>query len=114
TEAKVVMDVPKTVFIPQPNVTSSVLKLQKRAEPLVKVYDEELFFSIVQAGFAHRRKTLRNNLVTHYKNTYEKEFVEQVLKEAEIDGKRRGESLTIQEFAQLSNTFYHYLNQTSH
>lgn len=111
TDAKVVMDVPKTVFMPQPNVTSSVLKLVKRDQPLVEVNDEKLFFSIVQASFAHRRKTLRNNLVTHYKNTYEKEVIQQILSNAEIDGQRRGESLTIQEFAQLSNKFFKYINK---
>lgn len=106
TEAKVVMDVPKTVFIPQPNVISSVLKLVKREQPLVEVPDEDLFFTIVQASFAHRRKTLRNNLITHFKKTYEKAFIEEILLAAAIDGSRRGESLTIQEFANITHQFY--------
>lgn len=106
TEAKVVMDVPKTVFIPQPNVISSILKLVKRDRPLVDVKNEDLFFEIVQASFAHRRKTIRNNLMSYYKKMYEKELIENILTDAQIDGSRRGESLTIQEFAQLTNTFY--------
>lgn len=106
TEAKVVMDVPKTVFIPQPNVISSILKLVKRDRPLVDVKNEDLFFEIVQASFAHRRKTIRNNLMSYYKKMYEKELIENILTNAQIDGSRRGESLTIQEFAQLTNTFY--------
>lgn len=106
TEAKVVMDVPKTVFIPQPNVISSILKLVKRDRPLVDVKNEDLFFEIVQASFAHRRKTIRNNLMSYYKKMYEKELIEDILTNAQIDGSRRGESLTIQEFAQLTNTFY--------
>lgn len=105
TEAKVVMDVPKTVFIPQPNVISSILKLVKRDRPLVDVKNEDLFFEIVQASFAHRRKTIRNNLMSYYKKLYEKELIEDILTDAQIDGSRRGESLTIQEFAQLTNTF---------
>lgn len=106
TEAKVVMDVPKTVFIPQPNVISSVLKLVKRKRPLVYVKNEDLFFEIVQASFQHRRKTIRNNLTTYFKNTYTKESIEEILQDVNIDGSRRGESLTIQEFADLANCFY--------
>lgn len=105
TEAQVVMEVPKTVFIPQPNVTSSVLKLVRRKEPLVKVANEEQFFTIVQASFAHRRKTIRNNLVSFFKQTYDKGEINEFLSSAQIDGSRRGESLSIHEFAALSNAF---------
>ncbi len=103
TEARIVMDVPKTVFIPQPNVISSVLQLEKRDQPLVEVSNEPLFFSIVKASFRHRRKTLRNNLVSYLKDSCTSDEINQVLQSAQIDGKRRGESLTIQEFAQLAN-----------
>src|SRR5690625_2497722 len=103
--AKVVMDVPKTVFIPQPNVTSSVLHLEIRERPVVDVENEKLFFQIVQASFSHRRKTIRNNLLRFYKENYGKEEIDEFLNKAEIDGSRRGESLSIQEFANLSNTF---------
>src|SRR5699024_1430905 len=72
SEAAVVMDVPKTVFVPQPNVVSSVLHLRIRKKPLVHVVDETLFFEIVQASFVHRRKTLRNNLVTNMNGRYTK------------------------------------------
>lgn len=105
TEAEVVMTVPKTVFMPQPNVDSAILKLTMRKEPPVEVYDEDFFFTIVKASFAQRRKTLLNNLKSYFKNEYEKDLIEDVLKEADIDGKRRGESLDIVEFARLSNTF---------
>lgn len=105
TMAEVIMDVPKTVFIPQPNVTSSVLRLVKREKPLVDVLDEAQFFEIVQASFMHRRKTIRNNLSTHFKQTYDKNEIDAILSEAKIDGTRRGESLSIQEFATLANTF---------
>lgn len=105
TDAKVVMDVPKTVFTPQPNVISSVLRLEKRQEPLVQVVNEEQFFSIVRASFMHRRKTLRNNLRSYFKQIYDKKEIDNYLEKAQIDGTRRGESLTIQEFATLANTF---------
>lgn len=108
TEASLVMDVPKTVFMPQPNVISSVLKLVRREKPLVDVVDEGQFFDLVQASFKHRRKTLRNNLHTHYKGQYDKSVLDEVLQEANIDGTRRGESLSIEEFALLANTFYHF------
>lgn len=105
TEAHIVMDVPKTVFIPQPNVTSSVLQLVKRDSPLVQVTDEQLFFFIVQASFRHRRKTLRNNLISSFKDKYPVDRITNVLERTEIDGGRRGESLDIQEFARLANQF---------
>lgn len=105
TEAHIVMDVPKTVFIPQPNVTSSVLQLVKRDSPLVQVTDEQLFFFIVQASFRHRRKTLRNNLISSFKDKYPVDRITNVLERTEIDGGRRGESLAIQEFARLANQF---------
>src|SRR5699024_8494125 len=60
TMTELIMDVPKTAFMPQPKVTSSVLKLVKRNVPPVSVMDESLFFKIVQASFAHRRKNIKN------------------------------------------------------
>ena len=111
TKAKVVMDVPKTVFMPQPNVISSVLTLERRSEPLVHVTDELFFFEVVQAGFAHRRKTIRNNLLTHFKKRLEKEVVLQSLRHASIDESRRAESLSIEEFAQLANELYEQMNK---
>lgn len=106
TQAELVMDVPKTVFMPQPNVISSVLKLSVRKEPLVMVKDETAFFKLVRASFKHRRKTLRNNLVSYFTGEFDKEQINQCLEEAQIDGTRRGESLSIEEFALLANTFY--------
>lgn len=104
TEARVVMNVPKQVFMPQPNVDSSILQLVIREEPPVQVNDEEFFFELIQASFAQRRKTLRNNLNRFLQNRLEKQEVESVLEEAGIDGNRRGETLTMEEFATLSNT----------
>lgn len=106
TTASVVMHVPKTVFMPQPNVDSSVLKLTIRESPPVDVHDEGFFFTVVQAVFAQRRKTLRNNLIRHFQMSLAKEKINERLEVSGIDGTRRGESLTMEEFAHLANTFY--------
>jgi 16S rRNA (adenine1518-N6/adenine1519-N6)-dimethyltransferase len=95
--------VPKTVFVPQPNVDSSVISLMLREEPPVEVKDEEFFFEVVRASFAQRRKTLFNNLQNNLLSKEQKTEIEQVLQEIDVDGKRRGETLTIEEFAKLSN-----------
>lgn len=103
TEAQVLFTVPKTAFIPQPNVTSSVLTLIKRPTPLVKVVDETHFFKIVRACFQHRRKTILNNLVQH-DSLLDKKQIEGLLEQIGISPNRRAESLTIEEFALVSNT----------
>ena len=56
------MTVPRTVFVPQPNVDSAIIRLLKRPKPVVEVTDETFFFEVVRASFAQRRKTLMNNL----------------------------------------------------
>jgi len=106
TNAKLMMSVPKTVFMPQPNVDSAILKLTLRDQPPVEVMNEDYFFEVVRASFVHRRKTLRNNLLSYFKSRYTKEQILAGLERSGIDEKRRGESLNMEEFAQLSNTFY--------
>ncbi|RFA35882.1 16S rRNA (adenine(1518)-N(6)/adenine(1519)-N(6))-dimethyltransferase [Virgibacillus dokdonensis] len=105
TEAEVVMQVPKRAFMPQPNVDSSILRLVRRTKSPVNVVDEHFFFSLIQASFAQRRKTLRNNLTNYFKDKLTKEEVGLILQQIGIDGGRRGESLTMEEFALLANTF---------
>lgn len=110
TEAETVMTVPRTVFIPQPNVDSAVIRLIKRKQPPVKVEDEAFFFQVVRASFAQRRKTILNNLVNNLPNGKAmKEQIERVLTETDIDPRRRGETLTMEEFAALSNALQHVL-----
>ncbi|MGI8317338.1 16S rRNA (adenine(1518)-N(6)/adenine(1519)-N(6))-dimethyltransferase RsmA [Halobacillus mangrovi] len=106
TEANVSMNVPKTVFMPQPNVDSSVLHLEMRSSPPVEVKDEEFFFDLVKASFGQRRKTLMNNLARHFKGKMDKEELREKLDSVDIDPKRRGESLTMQEFAKLADCLY--------
>lgn len=105
TDPEIVMEVPPNVFMPQPNVSSAVLQLHVRKEPPVEVVDEEKFFALVRACFAHRRKTLRNNLIHFYKNKLAASTIDHFLKRAGIEGSRRGESLTLEEFASLANPF---------
>lgn len=106
TEAQVVMNVPKTVFMPQPNVDSSVLHLKMRPQPPVLLDDEDFFFDVVKATFGQRRKTLMNNLARHFKGKMNKEELQKHLDQIGIDPKRRGESLSMQEFADLANVLY--------
>ncbi|QUX19834.1 16S rRNA (adenine(1518)-N(6)/adenine(1519)-N(6))-dimethyltransferase RsmA [Staphylococcus haemolyticus] len=102
TETSKVLTVPKTVFMPPPNVDSIVVKLMQRETPLVSVDDEETFFKLAKAAFAQRRKTIYNNYQNFFKD--EKKHKESILKWLEqtgIDPKRRGETLSIQDFARL-------------
>ncbi|WP_261134717.1 16S rRNA (adenine(1518)-N(6)/adenine(1519)-N(6))-dimethyltransferase RsmA [Bacillus sp. Marseille-Q3570] len=101
--AKSEVRVPKTVFVPQPNVDSSVISLTLREQAPVHVEDENFFFEVVRSSFAQRRKTLLNNLQNNLFSKEQKSMIEEVLQETGIDGKRRGETLSIEEFAHLSN-----------
>lgn len=94
--------VPHTVFIPQPNVESAVIRLRVRPEPPVRVPDEEHFFEVVQAAFAQRRKTIANNLKSRFFTKENKDALEPLLQSAGIEPSRRGETLSIGEFARLS------------
>lgn len=106
SEPKLVCIVPHTVFIPQPNVASAVIRLAVREEPPVSVEDEGFFFEVVQASFAQRRKTIANNLKSRFFPGEGRERLEQLLQEAGIEPSRRGETLSIEEYAKLSNVLY--------
>lgn len=99
-DAKIIRLVPPSCFIPSPKVESIVIRLDKLEKPRVKVDDEKLFFSIIKQSFNMRRKTLWNGT----KNLgLDKAIQEQAFAEAGIDPGRRGETLSIQEFANLAN-----------
>lgn len=101
-EAQIAFIVPRQVFIPQPNVDSSILKLKRRTEPLVKVDNTVAFESFVQKAFIHRRKTLWNNLKSAYVNeAFSQDQLRAIFEETQIEPGRRGEALTIQEFARM-------------
>ncbi|OPY09537.1 MAG: Ribosomal RNA small subunit methyltransferase A [Syntrophaceae bacterium PtaB.Bin038] len=102
TEARLEMRVPASCFVPRPDVESRVIRLDMRREPLCGVDDPALFRDVVRSCFARRRKTLLNNL-RQSSLPVRPEAVPAVLEELGIDGTRRAETLTVLEFAALSN-----------
>ena len=102
TEPDIVLDVPPKSFLPAPAVTSSVIRCVLRDKPPVDVIDEKLFFRVVKAGFAQRRKTFANTMKT---TGLSKDRIEELLAKAHIDGQRRGETFTLQEFADVANAW---------
>ena len=102
TEPDIVLDVPPKSFLPAPAVTSSVIRCVLRDKPPVDVIDEKLFFRVVKAGFAQRRKTFANTMKT---TGLTKDRIEELLAKANIDGQRRGETFTLQEFADVANAW---------
>ena len=103
SQAEIVTIVPPTVFIPRPDVDSAVVKLTTLAKPAVDVRSEEMFFKTVRAAFQQRRKTLRNALSNSAELRLPRDAVEVALANAQIDPGLRGERLSIEEFAHLSD-----------
>ena len=102
TETEIAFIVPPTSFIPAPAVDSAVIVCKRREKPPVEVCDEGLFFRVVKAAFSLRRKMLSNSL----KNMgIKSEQVAQWLELAGVDGKRRAETLSLEDFAKLTNSF---------
>ena len=102
TEPKIAFIVPPTSFIPAPVVESAVIVCKRREKPPVEVCDEGLFFRVVKAAFSLRRKMLSNSL----KNMgIKSEQVAKWLELAGVDGKRRAETLSLEDFAKLTNSF---------
>ena len=102
--AKVAFIVPRTVFVPAPNVDSAILKMVRRPEPAVAVEDESFFFKISKASFTHRRKTLWNNLTGYFGKTEEvKDKLTKALDQAGLSPSVRGEDLSLEEFASLAD-----------
>lgn len=103
SEPELVCIVPHTVFIPQPNVESAVIKLKVREKPPVEVKDEKFFFEVIHASFAQRRKTIANNLKSRFFTKENRDQLEPMLEAAGIEPTRRGETLSIEEYARLSD-----------
>lgn len=100
-DTEIVAKAPRHMFVPQPNVDSIVICLHVRSERKYKVDNEDIFFKTVKASFGQRRKTLLNSLGGLGFLT--KDQIKEALQAANIDAKRRGETLSIDEFANLSN-----------
>jgi len=102
-DIEIVMKVSRNVFYPIPDVDSELIKLTVRESPAVAVSDECLFFAVVRAAFGKRRKTLLNALSSSDQLGWGRDRAEKALALAGIDSGRRGETLTLGEFAAISN-----------
>ena len=95
--------VPATVFYPKPKVNSMIIRLDIMEKPRIKVDDEKVFFEIVRASFQQRRKRIINSLANYFQGKIDKVEIENILEKTGIDKSLRGETLTLEEFAKLSN-----------
>lgn len=102
-EPEVVARVPPNCFIPRPNVGSAVIRLTRHEKPAVHVEDERKMFSLIRASFGQRRKTLVNSLANAQELGISKERAAAALEEMRLPAMIRGEALTLEQFAELSN-----------
>ena len=102
TDAEILFDVPPSCFIPQPKVTSSVIRLKKREKHPCSVRDEALMFKVIRAAFNMRRKTLVNALAAAF-GDLSKDDIEEILIKCALDTKVRGEVLDIGSFAKIAD-----------
>lgn len=108
-KAEIVVGVPAKSFYPPPQVDSALIKLSMRDSPKADVEDKDLFSKVVRGAFQHRRKTLRNSLAASPVPLSKKELTA-ILEELQIDQMRRGETLTVAEFAELTNRIGFYID----
>ena len=101
-EPEILFDVPPSCFIPQPKVTSAVITLRTRKEPPCPIRDEKLFFKVVKASFAMRRKTLVNGLAAAF-GEFSKEQLKEILTSCGLPETVRGETLDIPQFAAIAD-----------
>ena len=106
---KIVVNVPPSCFMPQPKVGSAVIRLTRHEQPPVEVEDEKLLFQIIRASFNQRRKTLANGLNNFPELHLSKEVIQQCIEELGVPLTIRGEALSLEQFAQLSNIIRKYL-----
>ena len=102
---EIVANVPPNCFMPRPKVGSAVIRLTRHQNPPVKAKDEKLMFRIIRASFNQRRKTLANGLKNSQELNYAKEQVEAAITECGLPLNIRGETLTLEQFAKLSDIF---------
>ncbi len=104
---EIVANVPPNCFMPRPKVGSAVIRLTCHEEPPVQVEDENLMFRIIRASFNQRRKTLVNGLNNSPEISLPKEVIAEAIAEMELSPSIRGEALSLEQFAQLSNIIRH-------
>ena len=100
---EIVVNVPPSCFMPQPKVGSAVIRLTRHPQPPVDVENEKLMFQIIRASFNQRRKTLANGLNNFPGLNLSKEAIQQCIEELGVPATIRGEALSLEQFAQLSN-----------
>lgn len=111
TDAKTVQNVPKAVFMPAPNVDSIIVEMKTRKEPKVTVDDEEKFFKLTRGAFVQRRKTILNNYLALFEDgKAHKLEINELLNDAGIEPRRRGESLSIEDFAAIYRKLNNFPN----
>lgn len=104
-KAKIVANVPPNCFMPRPKVGSAVIRLTRHAAPLVHTEDEALMFRIIRASFNQRRKTLANGIANAGILPLTKEQIQEGINKLGVSANIRGEKLTLEQFAKLSNIF---------
>ena len=107
-EPYIVANVPPNCFMPRPKVGSAVIRLTCHEQPPVEVKDERLMFDIIRASFNQRRKTLANGLNNSDKLSFSKEEITEAIESLGKGSSVRGEALTLEEFAELSNYLWKY------
>jgi 16S rRNA (adenine1518-N6/adenine1519-N6)-dimethyltransferase len=103
---EVVVQVPPSCFMPQPKVGSAVIRLTRHAVPPVRVKDEKLLFQVIRASFNQRRKTLSNGLSNFPELGLSKEQATECITSLGVPATIRGEALTLEQFAELSDRIY--------
>ena len=106
---EIVLNVPPSCFMPQPKVGSAVIRLERHAEPPVDVENEALMFQLIRASFNQRRKTLANGLNNFQGLHLDKETIQKCIEELGVSATIRGEALSLEQFAKLSNIVGKYL-----
>ena len=100
---EIVANVPPNCFMPRPNVGSAVIRLTRHEKPPVEVEDEKLMFRIIRASFNQRRKTLANGLNNSPEIHLPKEVIQESIVSLGVPENIRGEALSLEQFAELSN-----------
>ncbi|MBE5890459.1 MAG: 16S rRNA (adenine(1518)-N(6)/adenine(1519)-N(6))-dimethyltransferase RsmA [Lachnospiraceae bacterium] len=105
---EIMLEVPPSCFMPQPKVGSAVIRLTRHEKPPVEVKSEKLLFQVIRASFNQRRKTLVNGLSNFGAFGLTKEVLQECIEELGVSGTIRGEALTLEQFAKLSNIIYEH------
>ena len=103
---EVVTKVPADCFMPKPNVDSAVIRLTRYEKPPVEVEDEAWLFAVIRASFNQRRKTLANGLANAGYPGIGRKQVEEALSDMGLPAMIRGETLTLEQFSELSNRLF--------